>query len=95
MWRFKRDLEKSPQEIAEWMKAHLEALVGIVPQCLSMEVGINVNKGDAAYDAVLISRFHSKDDLDAYKVHPEHVKISSFCKAARESRVVVDYYTEE
>lgn len=95
MWRFKRNLDKTPQEIGEWMKEHLESLVGVVPQCLSMNVGVNVNTGDAAYDAVLISRFNSKEDLDAYKIHPEHVKVSSYCKACRESRVVVDYYSED
>lgn len=58
----------------------------------SVEVGINVKESDMAYDAVLIAEFENEAALAAYKIHPEHVKISSYCKKIRESRVVVDFY---
>ncbi|MCD7914769.1 MAG: Dabb family protein [Tannerellaceae bacterium] len=44
-----------------------------------------------AYDAVLVFTFDDEAALEAYKVNPEHVKISTYCKKIRESRVVVDY----
>ena len=74
------------------MKEHLEALWGVVPELKSVEVGINVKETDMAYDAVLIAEFENEAALAAYKIHPEHVKISSYCKKIRESRVVVDFY---
>ena len=43
------------------------------------------------YDACLVSVFKSLDDLAAYKVHPEHVKISEYCNKVRESRVACDF----
>lgn len=42
MWKFKEQHNgKSALENARWMKEQLEALVGVVPELLSAEVGIN------------------------------------------------------
>nr|WP_320038209.1 Dabb family protein [uncultured Bacteroides sp.] len=93
MWKLKKTAEgKSKAENALWMKEHLEALIGIIPEIKSLEVGINVLESDMAYDAVLISTFENKEALASYKVNPKHVEISSYCKKIRESRVVIDYY---
>ena len=49
MWRFKEGAEgKSRIEHAQWTKEHLEALVGVVPEIRSLEVGVNIKPGDAA-----------------------------------------------
>ena len=44
-----------------------------------------------AYDAVLISTFANAEALARYKVHPEHVKVSNYCKKIRESQAFVDF----
>lgn len=50
MWRLADSAEgRTKAENARWMKEHLEALVGVVPQLLSAEVGINVCDPDMAY----------------------------------------------
>lgn len=93
MWKLKETAEgKTKAENAQFMKEHLEALWGVVPELKSVEVGINVKESDMAYDAVLIAEFENEAALAAYKIHPEHVKISSYCKKIRESRVAVDFY---
>ena len=93
MWKLKEQAEgKSKAENARFMKENLEALFGVVPELKSVQVGVNVKESDMAYDAVLISEFENEEAFAAYKVHPEHVKISSYCKKIRESRVVVDFY---
>lgn len=95
MWKFKNEAEgRTKTENAQWMKEHLEALVGQVPELLSAEVGINIKESEAAYDAVLTSTFRSPEDLDTYKNHPLHQEISNYCKKVRISRVVTDYWTE-
>lgn len=92
MWRFREGAEGVGRtEHARRMKERLEALRGIVPEIVELEVGVNVNPSDAAYDAVLVSLFRSAADLDAYKRHPAHVAVSDWCKSVRESRVAVDY----
>lgn len=93
MWKLKEQAEgKTKAENARFMKEHLEALLGVIPELKSVQVGINVKESDMAYDAVLISEFEDEEALAVYKVHPEHMKISLYCKKIRESRVVVDFY---
>jgi len=94
MWKLKPEAEgRTAKENALWMKEHLEALLGVVPELKSCNVGINIKEGN--YDACLESTFESMEALAAYKVHPEHVKISSYCKSVRESRVACDYVIED
>ena len=93
MWKFKENAEGcGKMENAARIKEMLEALDGVIPQIQSLEVGLNINGRDPkAYDAVLVCRFRNMEDLELYKSHPEHKKISAFCKLVRESRVAVDY----
>lgn len=92
MWRFKDGAEgKGRREHAEWMKEHLEKLCGVVPEICSLEVGVNQCASEMAYDAVLIAVFKDAEALKRYKEHPEHKKVSAYCKMVRESRTVVDF----
>ena len=95
MWKFKDVAEGlTKMENAQWMKEHLEGLVGQIPELLTAEVGINIKESEAAYDAVLTATFHSMEDLDTYKNHPLHQEISNYCKKVRISRIVADYWVE-
>ena len=77
MWRFKDFANgATKEENLKQMKQRLEGLVGVVPELVSAEVGIDFKHTDMSYDAVLISKFRSEEDLAAYKVHPAHVEIS-------------------
>lgn len=92
MWRFQEGAEgKTRMEHAQWMKEHLEQLADVVPEIRSIEVGVNQNPGEMAYDAVLIADFDDAEAVKRYKVHPAHRAVSDYCKAVRESRTVVDY----
>lgn len=96
MWKLKAEAEgKTKAENALWMKEHLEALRGVVPQIRTLEVGVNSKEGPMAYDAVLIATFDDEAALEAYKNDPRHVAVSNYCKKIREGRVVVDYLTDE
>ena len=55
-----------------------------------METGININPNNE-YDAILISEFETMEDLEKYKNHPEHLKVSSLCKEIRVDRQAIDY----
>ena len=92
MWRFKDGVNgKSRNEHAQWLKEHLEALVGVVPEIRSLEVGVNINPAEASYDAVLISEFDSFESMQRYQVHPAHLDVAAYCKEVSESRTAVDY----
>ena len=92
MWRFKDGAEgKSRKEHALWIKEHLEALVGVVPEIRSLEVGVNINPADASYDAVLVSVFDDFEAMQRYQVHPAHLEVAAYCKGVSENRTAVDY----
>ena len=92
MWRFVEGAKgKSRVEHAQWMKEPLEALVGVVPEIRSLEVGVNNNPSASAYDAVLVSTFDNKEALDSYKVNPAHLAVAAYCKEVREARADVDF----
>lgn len=88
MWTFKPEVSEADKLE---MKRQLEALQGVVPTLLKIEVGLNVAEGDAARDMVLYSEFESLTDLTAYAGHPEHVKVVEFVKPLVRDRAVVDY----
>ncbi|EGT3616974.1 Dabb family protein [Clostridium perfringens] len=92
MWKLKDEAEgNSKAENAKIIKDSLEDLQGKFKEIVSLEVGIDVNKSEQAYDIVLYSTFNSLEDLDSYQKNPDHVKAGSFVKKVASSRVVVDY----
>ncbi|MCF8234009.1 MAG: Dabb family protein [Bacteroidales bacterium] len=85
------DTAEEKQHQAKNFKQKLEDLVGKVPELLDMEVGLNFNPKPASYDLVLISEFESREGLDNYRVHPDHVKVLDVLKQIMEKTAVVDY----
>lgn len=92
MWKLKDSAEGNTKaQNAVIIQERLEALSAKIPEIKFMEVGININPSEMAYDAVLVSEFASPEDLETYQNHPEHKKVQGFVKAVRETRVVADY----
>ena len=92
MWKLADSAEGfSKEDNAKRIKVELEKLKGKIAEVSFLEVGLNVNPADAAYDIVLYSEFESREALDAYQVHPDHVKFKEFIGKLRTERVVTDY----
>lgn len=88
MWKFKDEVAEADKLE---MKRQLEALKGVVPTLVDIEIGMDVVGKDASKDMVLYSEFASMNDLQAYAVHPEHLKVVEFVKPLVCERAVVDY----
>lgn len=57
-----------------------------------MEVGINDSEADATnYTLCLIVDFETMEDLQAYSVAPEHLKVAAFIGKVKVSRSCVDF----
>jgi len=72
-------------------KQMLENLMGAVPTLRSMDIGLNFSTEERAMDLSIISVFESKEGLNAYAVHSEHLKVVNFMKTVVEHSKVVDY----
>ncbi len=88
MWKFKDGAAEA--EKLE-MKRQLEALKGTVPSLVDIEMGLDLSRKEASMDMVLYSEFQTLEDLAAYAVHPEHLKVVEFVKPLVCDRAVVDY----
>ncbi|MGE5629149.1 MAG: Dabb family protein [Solirubrobacterales bacterium] len=92
MWRLKDFAEgKDKRENAIIIKAGLEDLKNKINQIRHIEVGININESEQAYDIVLYSEFDNIEDLNLYQNHPDHIRISEFVRKVRAIRIVEDY----
>ncbi len=93
MWRLMENAcGHTREENMDIIQKGLTALVGVVPNLLSLEMGRDVIHSDMSYDMVLICTFPDEAAMLAYKVHPQHVKVASYIKEVRSERVVIDYY---
>ncbi len=88
MFKFKEENKKANIIQAKQM---LENLMGAVQSLRSLDVGVNFIEADRAMDLSIIAVFESKEGLDAYAVHPEHMKVVDFIKTVVEYSKVVDY----
>ena len=92
MWKLKDSAEGADrQENANKMKEMLEALTSKIEVIKALEVGINFNTSEAAYDVSLYTEFESVEDLNIYQKHPDHVLAAGFIGKIVEKRAVVDY----
>jgi heme-degrading monooxygenase HmoA len=92
MWKLKNHAEGADKAAnAAKMKELLDACANIVPGMLRFEVGVAQSGLEATYDVVLYSEFESKEALEAYQQHPQHVALKPFMSAVREARQCMDY----
>ncbi len=76
---------------AAGIKERLEALDGKIPGLLKIEVGIDFLESEQSADVVLYSELESREALDVYQNHTEHMAVVPLVKAAAVARTVVDY----
>jgi quinol monooxygenase YgiN len=73
------------------LQREFEALRGRIPGLLRLEVGVDHSGVDYACHVVLYSEFESQAALDAYALHPEHLRVRESLGDLRTARHQVDY----
>lgn len=91
MWNILGDADEGKAAAIERVKAAFEALRGQIPGLLHLEIGVDRSGVDYACDVVLYSEFESQAALDAYAVHPEHLRVRREIEGLRVARHQVDY----
>ena len=82
--------EEKIQVIAE-LKGMLLALKDKISEVKYIEVGENYELDAKSYDLALLSHFESLEDLDKYRVHPEHLKVVERIGQTTVARAAVDF----
>ena len=88
VWKYKPDIE---QVIREEHVAQLRHLASLIEEVESLSVGFDVVHLPRSYDTGLVAVFQNRAGLEAYTVHPEHVKVANFGRSISEHVASVDF----
>lgn len=91
MWNLAGETPDAKQRNIERLRQSFHSLNGRIPGLRHLEVGIDTSNVDYACDVVLYSEFESQAALDAYAVHPEHLRVKAEIGDMRIGRHQVDY----
>lgn len=91
MWKLGGATAQERRDRALDLVQGFEALRGKVPGLLRLEVGANVIDAANASDLALYMVFESRQALDAYSAHPEHLQIKAVMAPLRVARSQADF----
>ncbi len=92
MWKFKPEIEEDNKaDIKNAMRDNLQSLVGKVPGLLTLEF-VESPIPSSTHDVALVSTLEKAEDIAAYAVHPEHVKVAdTYVRPYVTERACLDY----
>jgi hypothetical protein len=88
VWKYRADVDLDAR------KEHVELLDKlrhVVPQIQSLSVGFDTLHLSRSYDTGLVAVFADREGLEAYTVHPEHIKAAEFGRTISEHVASVDF----
>ena len=91
MWNVRGDTPAARARGIAQLQSSFAGLCGRIPGLLHIEVGVDSSRIEYACDVVLYSEFESQAALDAYAVHPEHLRVKQELGDLRIARYQVDY----
>lgn len=90
MWKIhKNGTEQQKQESFLLFKEKTAYLQTIIPQIVEATVARNINEN--TFDICIDSLFKSREDLETYIMHPEHLKVRAFLDEIQYEKAVFDY----
>ena len=91
MWNVRGDTPAEKAAGVAKLKCSFDELLTLIPGIVHMEVGVDSSRIEYACDVVLYSEFESQAALDAYALHPEHLRVKKELADLRIARHQVDY----
>jgi hypothetical protein len=88
MWKYRSD---TPQSTRDEHVARLRSLRSVVPGIETFSVGVDTLHSSKSYDTGLMAIFRDRSVLDAYTVHPDHVKVVEFGHDITDRMAKVDF----
>jgi len=88
VWKYRAD---TPQSVRDEHLAQLRTLGSIVPGIESLSVGVDTLHSPKSYDTGLVAIFRDRGVLDAYSIHPDHVKVVEFGRGITDTMAKVDF----
>jgi hypothetical protein len=87
----KYDSESEKQDVISSIEDALLNLSGKIDELKYIEVGVNYELASKSHDICLITHFETVEELDAYRIHPEHLKVGELIGQHVVERAAVDF----
>ena len=91
MWNVRGETPAERSANLSRLQSSFESMRGRIPGMLHLEIGVDTSRIDYACDVVLYSEFESQSALDAYALHPEHLRVKRELADMRTAKHQVDY----
>lgn len=88
IWKYRTDVDDETR--TEHVQS-LRRLATLIPDVKSLEVGFDVLNLPRSYHTGLVAIFEDRAALDAYTVHPDHIKVADFGRRISEHVASVDF----
>ena len=88
VWKYRADIDLDVREEHVMLLRNLRSTV---PQVQSLSVGFDTIHLARSYETGLVAVFVDRAGLDAYTVHPEHIKVAEFGRSISEHVASVDF----
>ena len=88
IWKYRADVEP---EVRDEHVLLLRALRGKIPELSTLAVGTDVVGLPRSFDTGLVATFRDRAALDAYTVHPDHIKVAELGRSISEQVASVDF----
>lgn len=92
LFKLKEYSAEQKAEVLKELKGLLLKLKEKIEVLKYIEVGENYELEAKSYDLALLTHFNTLEDLDTYRVHPEHLKVFERIKETTVERAAVDFY---
>ena len=91
MWSLKGSTESEKALNIAKLRDAFDSIRGKIPGMTHMQIGVDSSRVEYACDVVLVSAFESQKALDAYALHPEHLRVKDELAGVRVARHQVDF----
>lgn len=88
VWKYRSEVD------LETRKEHISLLgklKAVIPELQSLAVGFDTLRLGRSYDTGLVAVFADRAGLDAYTVHPDHIKVAKLGASISEHVASVDF----
>lgn len=84
-------LKNREDEAVNKAKSVLLGMKGKIDVLIDVEVHTDIRREASSYDVMLVTKFASPKDMDAYLAHPVHVEVSEYILSVIASAAAVCY----
>ncbi len=84
-------LNDTGKESIDALKKRLLGMKEQIAYLRDITVGVDFAHASISYDIVMIAHFDSKEDLNAYILHPAHVEVGKYIEEIQANVVAIDF----